>query len=206
MLFIFIFMLYFSYLCFLYSYSCYIFHIHVFIFTFTLYFLHSYVYIHIHVIFFYSWLCYAWFCSFIFMVYFHGMRESGCTISHSYSARQKEFYVLTIPDNAFWPGDSSLDQPRFHLKFADDVMPSITSTISHNFALSNQRLSWPSGMSFALHRSGHRFGPPSGQIFMFVTFSVVRFSVCLCASTFTQGSNKKKITCKLWPQGDKNLP
>ena len=67
--------------------------------------------------------------------------EFGCTISHSYSDRQKAFYVLTIPDNAFWPGDSCLDQPRFHLKFADNVIPSITSTISHNFALSNQRLS-----------------------------------------------------------------
>ena len=67
--------------------------------------------------------------------------EFGCTVSHSYSARQKAFYVLTIPANAFWPGDSCLDQPRFHLKFSDDIMLSITSTISHNFALSNQRLS-----------------------------------------------------------------
>ena len=31
-----------------------------------------------------------------------------------------------------------MDKPRFHLKFANDVMPSITSTISHNIALSNQ--------------------------------------------------------------------
>ena len=145
----------------------------------------------------YSWLfMLCMFYSFIFMVYFHGTRESGIwmTISHSYSARQKAFYVLTIPDNAFWPGDSCLDQPRLHLKFADDVMPSITSTISHNFALSNQRLSLLSGMSFALHQSGHRFGPPSGHIFMFVMFSVVRFSVAVYVNTLTQASNKKKIT------------
>ena len=94
-IFIFIFM-------YLYSCSCYIFHIHVFILTFMLYFLHSGIYFHIHVAFSNSWLCYAWFCSFICMVYFHGTRESECITSgsHSYSAHQKPFYVLTIPDNA----------------------------------------------------------------------------------------------------------
>ena len=106
--------------------------------------------------------------------------EFGCTISHSYSARQKAFYVLTIADNAFWPGDSCLDQPRFHLRFSDDVMPTITSTISHNFALSNQRLTWRSGMSFALHQSGHRFA----HIFMFAIFPVVRFSLALCQYSY----------------------
>ena len=132
-LFIFIFMLYFLYLCF-------------FIFTFIVHFSHLCIYIHIHVIFSYSCLCYAWFCPFIFMVYFHGTRESGCAISHSYSARRKAFYVLTIPDNAFWPGDSCLDQPRFYLRFIDDAMALITSTTNHNLALSNQRLSWRSGL------------------------------------------------------------
>ena len=59
--------------------------------------------------------------------------------------RAGALYVLTIPDNAFWPGDSCLDQPRSHLKFADDVISPITSTISHNFALSSQLPSWRSG-------------------------------------------------------------
>ena len=47
-------------------------------------------------------------------------------------------------------------------------------------------------MSFALHQEGHRFGPPSAHIFMFVIFSVVRFSLALCVSTLTQASNEKK--------------
>ena len=195
--FIFISMLYFSCLCFLYSYSCYIFHILVFIFTFMQNF-----YIHVFI--------------FTFMLYFripgyiiHGSVHS-CSwfiftarenLDSPYSARQNAFYVLTIPDNAFWPGDSCLDQPRFHLKFADDVMPSITSTISHNFALPNQRLSFRVGRSFAVHQSGHRFGPPSGNIFMFVIFSVVWFSVALCVSTPTQAGNKKKITCQTMASG-----
>ena len=149
----------------LYSHPCYIFHIHVFIFIFML--------------FSYSWLCYAWFCSFIFMVYFHGTRESGCITSHSYSAHQKTFCVLTVPDNA--------------------------STISHNFALSNQRMSWRSGMSFALHQESHRFGPPSAHIFIFVIFSVVRFSLVLCVSTLTKEAIKRTLPAKLWPRGDKNL-
>ena len=86
------------------SHSCIYIHIHLFIFTLMLYFSHSSIYFHINVTFSYSWLCCAWFCSFICMVYFHGMRESECITSHSYSAHQKPFYVLTIPDNAFWSG------------------------------------------------------------------------------------------------------
>ena len=46
-------------------------------------------------------------------------------------------------------------------------------------------------MSFALHQEGNRFGPPSAHSFMFVIFSVVRFSLALCASTLTQASDKK---------------
>ena len=92
------------YLC---SYSSIYVHIHLFMFTFMLYFLHSGIYFHIHVAFSYSWLCYAWFCSFICMAYFHGTREAECITSgsHSYSAHQKPFYAsLTIRDNAFWSG------------------------------------------------------------------------------------------------------
>ena len=96
---------------------------------------------------------------------------------------------------------SCLDQRRVHLKFPDDVMPSITSTVSHNFALSNQRLSWSSVVSFALYQESHRFGPPSAHIFMFVIFSVVQFSVALYVSTLTQASNKKKITCQTMASG-----
>ena len=115
--------------------------------------------IHIH-----GYFCYAWFYSFIFMVHFHGTKESGIWMHHFtfIPARRKAFYVLAIPDNAFWPGDSCLDQPCFHLKFANEVMSSIMSTISRNSALSNQWLSWHSRMSFALHQSGHRFGLPPG--------------------------------------------
>ena len=84
---VFIFIFIFFIFMYLLSHSCYIFHIQVFIFTFILLF-------HIH--------GYVWFYSFICMVYFHDKRESEWMISHSYSAHQKPFYVLTIPDNAFW--------------------------------------------------------------------------------------------------------
>ena len=124
----------------LYSHSCiyihirtsiYI-HIHVFIFIFMyLYshscyiFSHSSIYFHIHVTFSNSWLCYAWFCSFICMVYFHGTRESECITSHSYSAHQTPFYVLTIPDNPFWSGAPVWSSSQI----SGDLMPSITNTI-----------------------------------------------------------------------------
>ena len=139
------------------------FYIHVFIFTFMLYF-HIPGYIILGSVHSCSW--------FIFTA-----REN---MDAPYSARQNAFYVLTMPDNAFWPGDSCLDQPRFHFKFEDDVMPSITSTISHNFALPNPRLSFRIGTSFAVHQLGHRFGPPSGNIFMsnFFCCSIFRRFVC----------------------------
>ena len=111
------------------------------------------------------------------MVYFHGKEESGIWM-HLFTfifSTPKPLYVLRIPDNAFWPGDSCLDQPRFHLKFADDVMLSITSTINNNFAVLSQRLSWRSVMSFALHQSGHGFRSLSGHNFMFVTFLLFDF-------------------------------
>ena len=99
MLFIFIFM-YVIFFIFMYIYI----HIHV-IFLYSCFFIFISCYIfHIHVIFSYSRLCYAWFCSFIFMVYFHCTRESGSITSHSCSAHQKAFHVLTIPGNAFWSG------------------------------------------------------------------------------------------------------
>ena len=72
----------------LYSHSCYIFHIHVFICTFMLYF-------HIHML-----------CMVLF-IHIHGLFSRHERIwmhhfSHSYSGHQKVFYVLAIPDNAFW--------------------------------------------------------------------------------------------------------
>ena len=56
-------------------------------------------------------------------------------------------------------------------------------------------------MSFALYQEGQRFGPPSGPIFMFVIFSVVRFSLALCFSNLTQASDEKKITCQTMALG-----
>ena len=56
-----------------------------------------------------------------------------------------------------------------------------------------------------LHQEGHRFGPPSAHIFMFVIFSVVRVSLALCVSTLTKQAIKRKLPAKLWPRGDKNL-
>ena len=47
-------------------------------------------------------------------------------------------------------------------------------------------------MSFALQQEGHKFGPPSAHIFMFVTFSVDRFSLALCVSTLTHARGKKE--------------
>ena len=48
---------------------------------------------------------------------------------------------------------------------------------------------------------GHRFGIYSEHIFMFVIFSVARFSLALCDSTLTQASDKKKITCQTMALG-----
>ena len=56
-------------------------------------------------------------------------------------------------------------------------------------------------MSFGLRQEGHRLGPPSAHIFMFVIFFVVRFSLALCDSTLTQASDKKKITCQTMSLG-----
>ena len=112
--------------------------------------------IHIH-----GYLCYAWFYSFIFMVYFQGKRESGIWM-HNFT------FIFSSPKGILCFNNSrqcSLAwrfQPLFHLKFADDVMPSISSTISHNFAVSNQRLSWRSRMSFALHSQVIGLGLPPG--------------------------------------------
>ena len=211
-IFIFIFMIYFSYSCiyihihviFLNSYSCYIFHIYCFF------------YIHIHVIIFtfmylYSPSCYI----FIFMVmlcmvlfiHIHGLFSRHERIwMHHFTfifSSPKSILCFNNSKQCILVWSSCLDQPRVHLKVPDDVMPSITSTVSHNFALSNQQISWRSGMSFALHQEGHRFGRPSAHIFMLVIFSVLRFSLALCVST--KQAIKRKLPAKLWPLGDKNL-
>ena len=126
------------------------------------------------------------------MVYFHGHSTFIFCSPESILCFNNSRQCILV-----W--SSCLNQPRVHFKFPDDVMPSITSTISHNFALSNQRLNWRSGMSFALHQDWqecHRFRPPFAHIFMFVIFPVVRFSVALCVSTLTHASNKEKITCQ----------
>ena len=144
MLFIFIFMLCFSYLCFLSSYSCYIFHIyaflysyssyifhmHVFIFTFMLYFSHSCIYTHIHVIFSYLWLCYAWFR----FIHIHGIFSLHKRIwIHHFTftfSSPKSILCFNNSRQCILAWSSCLDQPRVHLKFPDDVMSSITSTIA----------------------------------------------------------------------------
>ena len=135
-----------------YSYSSFYIHIHLFISIFIYLYSHSSTYI--HVIFFtsrylFSHSCciftfivmYAWFCSFICMVYFHGTRECECITSEVHIHVQPTKTILWEFNNSrqcilVW--SSCLDQPRVHLKFPDDVMPSITrNNISHNFALSN---------------------------------------------------------------------
>ena len=159
-IFLFIFMVDFSYLCFftfkfmlhffsfmyLYSHSC-----SIFIFIFMLYLSRSCVYIHIHVF------------IFTFTLYFHihGYVMHGSVHSCSwfiFTARENLVHHFTFifspPKNILcfnnsrqcilvW--SSCLDQPRVHLKFPDHVMPSITSTVSHNFALSHQQISWRRG-------------------------------------------------------------
>ena len=190
--------IFFDIYAFLYSYSCYIFHIYVLIFIFMYLYSHSCYIFHIH-IFIFTFMFMVMLCMVLF-IHIHGLfsRHERMWMHHF-------TLIFSLPKNIIcfnnsrqcilvW--SSCLDQPRVHLKFPDDVMPSITSTISHNFAISNQRISWRSGMSFALHQESHRFGPPSAHIFMFVTFSVVRFSIALCVSLdLTQASDKKKITC-----------
>ena len=70
--------------------SCF-FYIHT---VFMLYFSHSCISIYIHVIFSYSRLCYAWFCSFIFMAYFHGMTENLDASFHIHVQLTKKHSML----------------------------------------------------------------------------------------------------------------
>ena len=130
----------------LYSYSSFYIHIHLFIFIFIYLYSHSSTYIHIHVIFFtfrylfspscciftFIVMC-AWFCSFICMVYFHGTRECECITSEVHIHIQPTKTILCEFNNSrqcilVW--SSCLDQPRVHLKFPDDVMPSITRILA----------------------------------------------------------------------------
>ena len=162
---IFIFMVYFSYSCiyihvhviFLYSYLCYIFHIY------------AIFYIHIDVTFFtfmhlYSHSSYIFiFMVMLFMVLFihiHGLfsRHERIWIHHFaiIFSSPKSILCFNNSRQCIMVWSSCLDQSRVHLKFPYDVIPSITSTISHNFEQSNQRISCRSGMSFALHREAQR--------------------------------------------------
>ena len=130
------------------------FYIHAFLYSYSyvLYFSHSFTSIHIHVIFSCSRLCYAWFCSFVFMVYFRA-RENWMhhCVTFMFSS-PKSILCFNNSRQCILVWSSCLDEPRVHLKFQDDAMTSITSTINHNFALLNQQVSWHSGMSLAFHQ------------------------------------------------------
>ena len=70
---------------------------------------------------------------------------------------------------------SCLDQPVVHPKFPDDVMPSITRILAIILHYKMNGSVGAAGMSFALHQEGHRLGPPSVHIFMFVIFLLFDF-------------------------------
>ena len=97
----------------LYSHSSIYIHIHLFIFTFIYLYSHSSIYIHIHLfiltfIYLYSHSCYNFYIQvfiFTFMLPFH---------IHSYACTVLFIHV----------------QPVVHLKFPDDVMPSITRILA----------------------------------------------------------------------------
>ena len=132
------------------------FHIHVFLFTFMLYFIFKVM------------LC------MILLIYIHGLFSRHERIwMHHFTfifSSPKSILCFNNSRQCILVWSSCLGQPRVHLKFPDDIMPSTTSTISQNFAPSNQQVCWRSGRSFALHQEGHRFGPPSAHIFMFCNF------------------------------------
>ena len=140
------------YLC---SYSCIYIHIHAFIFIFMYLYSHSCIYIHIHEFIFifmylylYSHSCYIFHIQvfiFTFMSHFHvhGYVMHGSVHSYAwfiFTVREnlnaslqihihiKPFYVLTIPDNAFWSGAPVWTASRSSL-ISRDLIPSITSTI-----------------------------------------------------------------------------
>ena len=152
------------------------FHIHVFIFTFMLYF-HIHGYVMHGFVYSYSW--------FIFTV-----RENLHASLHIHIHSPKSILCFNNSRQCILVWSYCLDQPRVHLKFPDGVMPSITSTICHNFALSNQRISWRSGMSFA---DGQR--SPSANIFMICNFFCCSIFLNFVCQYSYQASNKKKITC-----------
>ena len=152
----FTFMLYFYIHAFLYSYSCHIFHIHVFLFTLCYIFIFKVI------------LC------MILFIHIHGLFSLHERIwMHHFTfifSSPKSILCFNNFRQCILVWSSCLGQPRVHLKFPDDVMPSITSTISQTFALSNQQVSWRSGMSSVLHQESYRFGHPSWHIFMFCNF------------------------------------
>ena len=211
----------------LYSYLSIYIHIHLFIFISIYLYSYSSIYSHIHLfififIYLYSHSCYIFYIQvfiFTFMLHFHthGYVMHGSVHSYAwfiFTARenvnaslQRFTFIFSSPKTILCEFNNSrpcilvwsscLDQPRDHLRFPDDVMPSITRILA--IILHGQING--SEMSFALHYEGHRFGPPSVHIFMFIIFSVVRFSLALCVSTLTQASDKKKITCQTMALG-----
>ena len=98
---------------------------------------------------------------------------------------------------------SCLDQPVVHLKFPDDVMPSITRILA---IILHCKINGSVGAAECRSLCTRKvIGRASAHIFMFVIFFVVLFSLALCASTLTQASDKKKITCQTMSLGGKNL-
>ena len=157
-----------------------------------LHFSHSSIYFHIHVTFSYSWLCmhgsvhsYAWF---IFTA-----RENMIASLHIHIQLTKNHFQNSRQCILVWSSclkfTSNFQRP--------DGCPRSRALLSHNSALSHQRISWRSGMSFALHQEGHRFGPPFAHIFMFCNF----FCCSIFLSTLIQASDKKKITCQTMALG-----
>ena len=126
---LFIFMYLYSYLCiyihihlfmfYLYSHSCYIFYIKVFIFTFLLHFhIHGYV-MHgsVH--------SYAWF---IFTA--RENLNASLQVHILFSSPKTILCEFNNSGQCILVWSSCLDQLRVHLKFPDDVMPSITRTLA----------------------------------------------------------------------------
>ena len=171
-------------------------HIHLFIFIFICLYSYSSIYIHIHLFIFISIYLYSYSSIYInihlliftFMLYF---LHSG--IYFHIHVAFSTFIVMYARFFSFIC--SSLDQPVVHLKFPDDVMPSITRILA---IILHCKMNGSVGAAECRSLCTRKVigSAPSAHIFMFVIFFVVRFPVALCASTLTQASDKKKITCQ----------
>ena len=159
---------------------CYIFHIHIYMFTLMLYFyIHAFFicynfHIHVFLFTFMIFFIFKVMLSMVLFIHIHGLfsRQERIWMHHFTFIVNAPKSILCYNNSRqcilVW--SSCLCQPRVYLKFPDHVIPSISSANSQNFALSNQQVSWRSGMSFVLHQEGHRFGPHSAQIFKFCNF------------------------------------